>query len=237
MASIVDNRGFNQGFAPSPTLAIRTERRIQAMLAEMDLRAPRAILELGCGTGEMSDLLAARTTAAVVGTDLCAPFIQAAASRYQRPNLSFAVMDLTAPELPKGIGRTFDYIVGNGILHHLHDDLPILLPRLRNLLAPGGRLIFWEPNLCNPYVFLIFKIPCLRRWARLEPAEMAFSKQELTGLFRAARFNDLNIGCRDFLVPNLPLCLVKPVVFIGDWVEKLPLLSQLAQSVFVSAGT
>jgi len=235
MASIVDNRGFNQGFAPSPTLAIRTERRIRAMMAEMDPRQPRTILELGCGTGEMSNLLATWTAATVTGTDLCAPFIQAAASRYRRPNLSFAVMDLAAQELPEGLGRTFDYIVGNGILHHLHDDLPAILPWLRKLLTPGGRLLFWEPNLYNPYLFLIFKIPCLRQWARLEPTEMAFSKHELEAIFCNAGCHDIKIHCRDFLVPGLPLFLVKPVLLMGGILEKIPFLSYLSQSLFVSA--
>ena len=39
-----------------------------------------------------------------------------------------------------------------------------------------GRIIFLEPNLHNPYVYLIFSRPKLRQRARLEPDEMAFSR-------------------------------------------------------------
>ena len=39
-------------------------------------------------------------------------------------------------------GRQFDYIVGNGILHHLYYNLPTALFSMRGLLAPNGRVIF-----------------------------------------------------------------------------------------------
>jgi SAM-dependent methyltransferase len=236
MASIVDDRGYNQVFVSSPAMELRTQRRVQAMLEEMNLQSCCRILELGCGSGEASHLMALQTKADVLGVDLCESFIETAKAQHRLPNLRFAVMDLLKEDLSSQVGGPFDYIVGNGILHHLRADLPTVLIRLKKLLAPNGRLIFWEPNLANPYVFLIFKIKALRRLARLEPAEMAFTRGELENIFRRAGFTDVKSNCRDFLIPNTPCLCIKPVVGLGAILERIPCLSWLAQSVFIVSG-
>ncbi|HJX52887.1 MAG TPA: class I SAM-dependent methyltransferase [Polyangia bacterium] len=236
MAHITDDRGYNQVFRPRKAMEIRTQRRAQAILDAMGSAAPRAILELGSGTGELSAFLAEKTGAEVVGADLCEPFVRAAAEKYTRPNLSFKVVDVLGDDLAQRLGSRFDYIVGNGILHHLHDKLPLVLPRLRAILNPSGRLVFWEPNLHNPYVFLIFSFASLRRWAKLEPDEMAFTRADLAATFRAAGFASVEVSRRDFLLPNTPDLLIRPAIAIGNLAERLPVVNGLAQSLFVSAG-
>jgi SAM-dependent methyltransferase len=236
MEQITDDRGYNQVFNPSEAMRVRTDRRAQRILGAMTSVVPQDILEIGSGTGEMADLLASHTAARVTGADLCAPFVAAAAEKYRRPNLDFRVLDLGRADLQAQLGQSFDYIVGNGILHHLRADLVDILARLRTLLRPGGRLIFWEPNLHNPYVYLIFTFPRMRRWAKLEPGEMAFTREELAGAFRQAGFSQVDASLGDFLVPGTPTALVGAVTAIGDLVERVPGLNRLAQSVFVAAG-
>ena len=48
-------------------------------------------------------------------------------------------------------GRKFDYIIGNGILHHLYHHLDEALKTLYSLLNDQGRIVFLEPNIYNPY--------------------------------------------------------------------------------------
>jgi SAM-dependent methyltransferase len=236
MAHITDDRGYNQVFKPVKAMEVRTQRRAQAILDAMTGAPPRDILELGSGTGELSAFLAEKTGARVVGADICEPFVRAAAEKYPGPRLSFQVLDLLRSDLDQQLGRRFDYVVGNGILHHLHDELPAVLPRLKAILNPQGRLIFWEPNLHNPYVFLIFSFGPLRKWAKLEPAEMAFTRSGLAATFRGAGFSQVDISRRDFLLPNTPDALIRPVVALGDVAERLPGVNGLAQSLFISAG-
>jgi len=236
MAHITDDRGYNQVFRPRKAMEIRTERRAQAILDAMVGASPHSILELGSGTGELSDFLAEKTGAEVVGADLCEPFVRAAAEKYSRPNLSFKVADVLHDDLAQRLGSHFDYVVGNGILHHLHDELPQVLPRLKAILDPSGRLLFWEPNLHNPYVFLIFSFRPLRKWARLEPDEMAFTRAGLAATFRGAGFGSVEISRRDFLLPNTPDLLIQPTIALGNLAERIPLVNGLAQSLFVSAG-
>jgi len=241
MAHIVDERGYNQIFKASPGQAMRHQRRAEAMVREMRLpdapeERPRIhILEIGCGMGEMAHQLARLTGARVTGVDLSPRFIEHARAAHRHPNLNFVLVDLSK-EFPASEADRYHYIVGNGILHHLYHHLDSFFPVLARWLVPGGRLIFWEPNLWNPYVFLIFSLPALRRLARLEPDEMAFTARFITDKLSAAGFDPVEVTTRDFLLPNTPGLLVRPVMTLGGWLEQVPGLRRLAQSVFVVAN-
>lgn len=240
MANIVDERGYNQIFRPSPTQALRHRRRVEAMVQEMRLpdapneRQRLHILEIGCGLGTMAHQLAEFTGARVTGVDLSPRFIEQAQATHQHPNLRFAVVDLSK-EFPASDADRYDYIVGNGILHHLYFHLDSFLPVMTRWLNPGGRLIFWEPNLWNPYVYLIFSLPVLRRLAKLEPDEMAFTAAFITKKLAAAGFAPVQVTTRDFLLPNTPAQLVNSVIKLGGWLERVPVVCHLAQSLFINA--
>jgi 2-polyprenyl-3-methyl-5-hydroxy-6-metoxy-1,4-benzoquinol methylase len=203
MASIKDDRGYNQGFAPSPALKIRTERRCDFMIEKMILNENSEILEIGCGTGEISNLLAKKSKAKVLGTDICLPFIEQAKNSYNLPNLSFEILNFNNPTILKG--KKFDYIIGNGILHHLYYNIDEALKNIRNLLNGNGKMIFMEPNLYNPYCYLMFSFPYFRKLAHLEEAEMAFSGKFIIDKLKNAGFNKINVVYKDFLLPNTPL--------------------------------
>ena len=65
-----------------------------------------------------------------------------------------------------------------------------------------------EPNIYNPYVAAIFKNKTLRKWAKLEPDEMAFSKALSAGKLVVAEFKDIKITYKDFLLPGIPELLI-----------------------------
>ena len=235
MASLVDERGFNQGFKLTHAQAVRLHRRAGQIAAAMAGAAGNGrVLELGCGTGELAAELAQITGLRVTGVDLSPKFIAQAREAHRHPQLDFLVADLTR-EIPLSPDNRYDFIVGNGILHHLYYKLDAVLPRLAIWLRPGGRLIFWEPNLYNPYIFAIFKGSALRRWARLEPDEMAFSSGFIRRKLAGAGYSNISAIPRDYLLPNTPRRLVRLVAFLGDWLEKVPLVRTTAQSLFIVA--
>lgn len=237
MASIIDERGFNQGFVVNQAQVIRLRRRA-GLIAEEVSKSPsdmRTILELGCGTGELAAELAKLTGSRVTGVDISPGFINRARQMHQLPQLDFMVADLTR-ELPSMPDHRYDYIIGNGILHHLYHNLDDVLPRLALWLNPGGRLIFWEPNYLNPYIYLIFTCPALRKWARLEPDEMAFTHHFIKRKLLACGYSKANVLLLDFLFPNTPNYLIKPVIALGRILEAIPLARALAQSIFISAS-
>jgi 2-polyprenyl-3-methyl-5-hydroxy-6-metoxy-1,4-benzoquinol methylase len=240
MSSIVDERGFNQGFELSGAQKVRLRRRARAIAFEMCLPTERGdrldvhILELGCGTGELASELANITGARVTGIDRSQKFIDYASVNHPHPNLRFLVAEISDSS-PSSAQEKYDYIVGNGILHHLYYRLDNVLPLLAHWLIPGGRLIFWEPNLQNPYVLLIFKVPALRSIARLEPEEMAFTPRFIQRKLTAAGFVQVRAITLDFLLPNTPTRLISYAIKIGDFLEKLPALRWCAQSIFLTA--
>lgn len=234
MGSVKDDRGYNQGFKPGKTLTIRTQRRCDWMISQMDLSSQRDILEIGCGTGELSSILAEKTNHHVLGTDLCSSFIDQAKLNYQQPNLKFQVLDFLKPEQ---LGENkYDYIIGNGILHHLYTNLDNSLDALRNLLKEHGKIIFIEPNIYNPYCFVIFRTTSFfRKLANLEPDEMAFSKKYITSMLKRHAYSEIEVEHKDFLLPNTPPFLIGLTISLGSVVEKIPILKCLSQSIFITA--
>jgi SAM-dependent methyltransferase len=240
MSSIVDERGFNQGYQLTVAQKARLQRRARAIVSEMRLAAERGrkldvhILELGCGTGELAFELAKVAGARVTAVDRSQKFIDYASAHYRHPHLRFLVANFS--DSPREVVQEkYDYIVGNGILHHLYYQLDKFLPTLALWLRPGGRLIFWEPNLKNPYVFLIFKVAALRRMTRLEPEEMAFTPRFIQRKLTTAGFCQVRAIARDFLLPNTPAKLISLVVKMGDFLEKVPVVRGCAQSILLTA--
>jgi 2-polyprenyl-3-methyl-5-hydroxy-6-metoxy-1,4-benzoquinol methylase len=232
MAAITDDRGFNQIFEQSKVNLIRLKRRAKWMIERMEPAASKKVLEIGCGIGYMAYIISKETNMQVLGSDLCEPFIQEARQKYILPNLSFEVLDFN--KASGTVHNQFDYIIGNGILHHLYYNLDEVFITLRNLLAPGGKIIFMEPNIYNPYVAAIFKNKTLRKWAKLEPDEMAFSKAYIYKKLDKAQFKHINVAYKDFLLPGIPELLVKPSIAIGNVLEKTP-VKFVSQSLLISA--
>jgi len=231
---IKDDKGYNQRYIASESLRIRTERRVDYIIAQMNLHQKGSVLEIGCGGGEYSSQIAGKTGFEVLGSDLCEPFIEEARLKYFLPNLSFEVVDFNNPITL--YNRKFNYIIGNGILHHLFNNLDDSLSIIKNLLLPNGKIVFLEPNLLNPYCYLIFNtIPYFRKLASLEPDEMAFTRKFITLKLLQAGYREVKVEYKDFLLPGTPIKLIKPLIWFGNILEKTPFLSKISQSIFISA--
>ena len=238
MTSIKDDRGYNQGFKVTRALLIRTKRRCDVITENFDNKKAN-VLEIGCGIGLHAYLVAKRNSSVkMVGTDLCAPFIRRASSKFKLKNLRYEVLNLDDKEALRQFYKRegeFDYIYGDGILHHLYLHLESAIVELKKLLKPGGKLLFWEPNLLNPYCFLIFKVKYFRKSANLEPGESAFSKSFIDSILKRHGFGQIKVIHRDFLLPNTPNFLIKPSIVVGNLAEKVPIISYLSQSIFLRA--
>ena len=237
MAKIADDRGYNQIFIDSKSMRLRTERRCEYINSRIEQLKDARMLEIGCGTGEMSYMLASRTKNYILGVDLYQPFIEKAKKKYSMSNLEYKVMNFNDKEALREMsyGEKFNYVYGNGILHHLYYSLDDSLRNIASFLKDGGRIIFLEPNILNPYCFLVFKFGRLRKIAKLEPSEMAFTKGLVTRKLKAAGFTGIEVEYRDFLLPGIPDFMIKPSVLSGSVLEKIPILNMLAQSIYISA--
>lgn len=96
-------------------------------------------LEIGCGTGAFSRLLAKRSDR-VVAVDLSPKMIEVAKRQSGHyPNIDFQVADILKWEFPV---EQFDAIASIATVHHL--PLESLLPRLKVALKPGGKLVMLD---------------------------------------------------------------------------------------------
>ncbi|MDP9327059.1 MAG: methyltransferase domain-containing protein [Actinomycetota bacterium] len=100
----------------------------------------REILDVACGSGGISTLLAEETGAAVTGIDKDPHAVEAAQSR-GAPNCGFQVADANDP-LPFA-DASFDAVFSNDSAHHLRDRTAALRDWAR-LLRPGGRVLYTE---------------------------------------------------------------------------------------------
>ena len=127
------------------------------------------VLEIGCGTGHLTTLLADRLPgAAILATDIAPAMVDACRQRLQHhPRLDFAVMDACHPA-----GADFyDMICGN-LVAQWFEDLPGALAGLAHCLAPGGLLAL---SLLGPESF--------REWRQ---AHAALGLKSGTLAFRSA---------------------------------------------------
>jgi ubiquinone/menaquinone biosynthesis C-methylase UbiE len=109
------------------------------------------VLELGCGLGAMSTLLA-KTGAHVTSFDLSTASVQVARYRawLNQQQVQFVV---AAGEYLPFADHSFDIIFGKAILHHLEPNIGA--PDLYRVLKPGGRAAFSEPMGMNPLLNLV----------------------------------------------------------------------------------
>ena len=105
------------------------------LLGHVPERCRRA-LEIGCGGGEFSRLLARRAER-VLAVDLSPQMIRLARGRSELyPNIDFVTGDVMSLPLPAG---QFDCIATLTTLHHLPTELA--LRKIRKALKPGGTFL------------------------------------------------------------------------------------------------
>ncbi|MCP3139511.1 methyltransferase domain-containing protein [Pyxidicoccus xibeiensis] len=111
------------------------------LLMRVDVDAPGHVVDLGCGTGDLTRVLAERWKGArVYGVDSSEAMVEEARRRPSPESLRFEVADLAGWEPPAPL----DVLLSNAALHWVpaHDTL---LKQLVAKLAPGGVLAFQVP--------------------------------------------------------------------------------------------
>lgn len=129
---------------PSDYLKFADQRLRPALdlLARIDAHAPARVYDLGCGTGNVTRLLARRWPAAeITGIDSSPEMLAAAQGADEDGGVRWQLADLAAwaPPAPA------DLLFSNAALHWL-DDHAGLFRRLVAALAPGGILAVQMPR-------------------------------------------------------------------------------------------
>jgi trans-aconitate 2-methyltransferase len=125
-------------------------RPVRDLLAALPPLDARTAVDIGCGPGNSTELLAARfPDAALTGLDNSADMISAARKRL--PMVRFEVADIETwvrTDLPRAEGSvdgSVDVILANAVLHWVCDHAA-LFPALVARLTPGGALAVQMPD-------------------------------------------------------------------------------------------
>jgi len=122
------------------TYAGERGRPFVELLARVAAAAPREVVDLGCGPGNLTGLLAERwPDAHVVGLDSSPEMIERARALGQPVTYDVADLREWRPDAP------VDVLVSNATLQWVPDHLE-LLPSLVAAVAPGGWLAFQVPG-------------------------------------------------------------------------------------------
>jgi len=120
-------------------LRARAGRSEFARLLDAAVAPDARIVEIGCGTGQMS-LYLAKGDRIVIGADLTRASLLLAADAARRfgiEGVSFIETDLTQPALRPG---SFDVVYCSGVLHHTPDPRASFA-RIAQLARPGGIIV------------------------------------------------------------------------------------------------
>ena len=115
-------------------------RRFEVGLAEG--LTPKRIIEVGCGTAELTCALARRfPSAEVVGLDIDPEILAIARKKVEREHLNVQLVPASAESMPFPDGH-FDLVVSSLMLHHLDSSTKErALREWKRVLAPGGTLL------------------------------------------------------------------------------------------------
>jgi demethylmenaquinone methyltransferase/2-methoxy-6-polyprenyl-1,4-benzoquinol methylase len=134
------------------------KRRLVGLLPA--LAAPRCV-DLACGTGDVTEALAARfPQGEIVGVDLTPAMIEVARARNQRRHVRFRAADMCHTDIPTGWA---DFVTGSYALR----NAPVLddaLQEVRRMLKPDGHAAFLDFAKSPVRWRQALQLPLLKCW-------------------------------------------------------------------------
>ncbi len=213
----------------TPAGRLRAERRAQLLIRHAELQGGRSCLEVGCGTGLFTAMLA-RSGAQVEAVDISPDLLGKARQREGCERVTFRLGNAETGENLEG---PYDAIVGVSVLHHL--DCSRTLPSLVGHLRPGGRFVFTEPNRRNPQIWLERNVSWLKPLLGVSPDETAFLSQEMRNILELHGLTAVQVTPFDWLHPWTPPFLIPAVKALGSLLEATPGLREFSGSLLIVA--
>lgn len=147
--------GLESRFDPRKIMkSASVDRHFRRVVREY-VRKEHRLLDVGCGPGGFTAVLA-ELSGNVTGLDVSEAWVESAQRTFREHALDGARAVLGTGERMPFEDASFDVVTLIDVLHHL-DHPRAVLAEARRVLAPGGRLLVFEPNKLNPLLtFLCF---------------------------------------------------------------------------------
>jgi len=120
-------------------LVEKARTSVFARLLNEQLPCDARVVEVGCGTGQLTNFLSIPHRA-VIGVDVCLNSLRLAQgfkTHHGLEHATFAQMNLFRPGLREGF---FDFVISNGVLHHT-SDCRGAFGRIARLAKPSGYVV------------------------------------------------------------------------------------------------
>ena len=163
--------------------SLRSKARdgVLARLLDEQISHTAKVLEVGCGTGQLTNFLGMGWGRTVIGADVCMNSLglaKAFRDRFSINNAYFMQMNLFKPPIRR---ESFDVVISNGVLHHT-SDCAAAFRSIAPLVKPGGVIIIGLYNWLG-------RLPTLwRRWLIDKIGDTgALLDHRLRGMGEAAR--------------------------------------------------
>ena len=198
-----------------------TSHAVNHLLEAAELTSDSQALEVGCGPGHVTAMMAA-TGATVTGVDLVPAMIETA--RALHPDTEF--VEANAERMPFE-DDTFDVVLVNFSIHHFARP-NVVCAEIRRVLKPGGRFVFAGP--IEPLEFVAF-IEGLTQHHTMEvlahgPLYLEATREDYEQLVSDAGFASYDVTVQQI---TLHLDDLKPVLETGWEVCDLSTLPQDTQ--------
>jgi SAM-dependent methyltransferase/uncharacterized protein YbaR (Trm112 family) len=122
------------------SLTRKAKQGLFATLLDQQISRGSLVLEVGCGTGQLTNFLGLSSTRKVFGSDMCLHSLRLGSAfrdRFGVNNAAFLQMNLFRPALREDV---FDVVISNGVLHHTSDPLRGFRA-IGQLVKPGGLIL------------------------------------------------------------------------------------------------
>jgi ubiquinone/menaquinone biosynthesis C-methylase UbiE len=193
-------------------------RHLEETLSAAKLNADDKILEVGAGVGRFTSLIYERTHN-VVASDLSAELLQSLEKNVS--GVDTLICDIN--NLPACTEQRFDVVLGFYILHHL-EDLQQTFNSVAQVLYPGGRVVFCEPNAYYfPFYLQILLTPGMR-W-KVDKGVKNMRPSVVIPAMRRAGFMTTTIHRYGFLPPQLHR--FSTMRQIESWLESISVLQPM----------
>jgi hypothetical protein len=109
------------------------------------------------------------------------------------------------------------------------------ISEIYRVLRPGGTIRFTEPNMLNPQIAVQKNVPAVKKRLGDSPDETAFFRWPLHQRLEQTGFRDVKIVPFDFLHPRTPSRWIAAVDKLSNALEKMPLVREIAGSLYIRA--
>lgn len=208
---------------------IRAQKRANLIIKHGRISKSDKVLEVGCGTGIFTKFIYESTFCSLTAIDVSPDLLNIALNKIPY-GVNFKLCNANLLEL--GLMK-FDVVFGSSVLHHLR--IEDALVNIYRVLENNGRIIFIEPNLLNPQIFIQKNLSFIKNYMRDLEHETAINRFKISKILREIGFTNIVTIPHDFLHPKTPKKLIKITNSVSIFFETITLVREFAGSLLIYA--